>query len=88
MHHRMAMQPATNSMMHEGFGVLEAVNIERGNVQIAHEAIAELHWPAMSMWFTLRGSLPSGIKVGDTVRFEMIKPTPAEWIITYIELKR
>lgn len=87
MHHQMAMNP-TNSMKHEGYGVLKAVNAERGKVQIAHEAIPELRWPAMPMWFTLRDPLPSGISVGDAVRFEMMKPNPKEWVIIHIERKR
>ncbi|MBI5438141.1 MAG: copper-binding protein [Nitrosomonadales bacterium] len=91
MHHKMAMDPA-NSMKHEGYGVLKAVNAERGKVQIAHEAIPELRWPAMPMWFTLRDPLPNGISVGDAVRFEMMKSNPKsnpqEWVIIRIERKR
>lgn len=31
----------------------ETINEPAHKVQIAHEAIASLNWPAMSMWFTL-----------------------------------
>lgn len=81
--------PHTASQMkHEGFGVLKAVNMEAGKVQLAHEAIPSLHWPAMTMWFTLRDPLPKGVKAGDSVRFELEQTQSKEWVITRIERKR
>lgn len=71
-------------MVHEGFGVLKGVNTADGKVKITHEAIPELEWPAMTMWFTLRGALPSGIKEGDKVRFELQQEN-GKWVISRIE---
>lgn len=88
MHHNMTMQVAENQMTHEGHGVLKAINIRDGKVQIAHEAIAALHWPAMTMWFTLRAPLPTGLKAGDEVRFELMQADGKSWQITKIEVRQ
>ncbi|MFZ3017683.1 MAG: copper-binding protein [Gallionella sp.] len=82
--HQAASQPA--AAIHKGSGVLKAVNA--GKVQIAHEPIDSLGWPAMTMWFALRGSLPQDLKVGDAVRFELEQTQSKEWAITRIERKR
>lgn len=71
-------------MVHEGFGVIKDVNMAEGKVKIAHEAIPELEWPAMTMWFPLRGALPPGIKAGINVRFEL-QQDKDKWVITHIE---
>ncbi|HZW24184.1 MAG TPA: copper-binding protein [Gallionella sp.] len=78
-----ASQPA--AAMHQGSGVLKAVNT--GKVQIAHEPIAELGWPAMTMWFALRASLPRGLKAGDAVRFELAQENGKQWVIVAIRRK-
>lgn len=81
--HRAASQPA--AAVHQGTGVLKAVNA--GKVQIAHDAIAALGWPAMSMWFALRGSLPQDLKIGDAVRFELVQENGKQWVIVAIQRK-
>jgi Cu/Ag efflux protein CusF len=85
--HQMAMQPAANPAKHEGVGILKAVNIQTGKLQIAHEAIAGLGWPPMTMWFTLRDTLPQDIKVGDAVRFELMQGENKQWVIDRISRK-
>jgi len=82
--HRMAMQPVTR---HEVNGVLKAVNAKTGKVQIAHEAIADLGWPPMTMWFALRDPLPKDLMIGDSVRFEMVQGDKNQWMIITIKLK-
>lgn len=85
MHHQMAMQPAASSMKHVGEGVVKRINTTAGKVQIAHQPINELHWPGMTMWFALRDPLPEQIKIGDNVRFELMKQGDEGWVITHIE---
>ncbi len=80
--HQMAMQ---NAARHEGAGVLKAINAQAGKVQIAHEPIASLNWPAMTMWFTLHTPMPADIKVGDRVRFELEQTHGNQWDISKIE---
>jgi Cu/Ag efflux protein CusF len=83
-HHQMAAEPAKQ----QGTGILKAVNAQAGKVQIAHEPIAELGWPAMTMWFALREPLPGNVKAGDGVRFEMEQTRSKAWAITRIERGR
>lgn len=85
--HSHEMQHTASQIKHEGFGVLKAVNMEARKVQLSHEAIPSLGWPAMTMWFALRGPLPKEIKVGDRVRFELEQTQSKEWVIIRIESK-
>ncbi len=84
-HHDMATQQAAAT--HAGTGVLKAVNAKDGKVQIAHEPIAELDWPSMTMWFMLREPLPKGLKAGDAVRFEIMQGEKKQWVIVKIGRK-
>ena len=72
---------------HAGVGVLKALNAKDGKVQIAHEPIAELGWPAMTMWFVLRAPAPQDLKIGDTVHFEMLQSNKKHWVIVKIGRK-
>jgi Cu/Ag efflux protein CusF len=83
--HQMTTQTA---IKHEGIGVLKAVNANAGKVQIAHEPIAALGWPSMTMWFALRVPLSDGTMLGDVVRFELEQINSKEWVITRIEHKK
>lgn len=73
------MQPA----MHQGTGVVKAV--KAGKMQIAHDPIPSLEWPAMTMWFELKGSVGHDIKAGDRVHFEMMQGERKKWVIEKIE---
>ena len=84
--HRATSQPA--AAIHKGLGVLKAVNAQAGKVQIAHEPIDTLGWPAMTMWFALREPLPKEVMVSDSVRFELEQLNAKEWVITRIERKK
>ncbi|OIR16258.1 cation efflux system protein CusF precursor [mine drainage metagenome] len=85
--HQMTMQHAAEPARHEGIGVLKAVNEKAGKVQIAHEAIADLGWPAMNMWFALDCPLPGDIRVGDAVHFELMQDEKRHWTIVAINRK-
>lgn len=82
---KMAGQSNAAAITHKGDGVLKAVNTGEGKVQLAHHEIASLHWPAMTMWFDVRGPLPKNLKAGDAVRFELTEAGPAKWVVTKIE---
>jgi Cu(I)/Ag(I) efflux system protein CusF len=81
--HQMATQPAAKQ---EGVGVLKTVNAKAGKVQIAHEAIAALGWPPMTMWFVVHGPIPQDLKSGDTVYFELVE-VKKQWVIVKIGRK-
>jgi Cu/Ag efflux protein CusF len=56
----------------QGTGVVEAVNTSKGTVTINHQAIASIHWPAMTMTFKANPpSLLKNIKVGEKVNFTL-----------------
>ncbi|MBI3437876.1 MAG: copper-binding protein [Proteobacteria bacterium] len=81
-----AAVPATSAFAHaghdhteaapqsaEGQGVVRAVNVQQGTVTIQHEAIAALHWPAMTMTFPVQSAtLLNGIAVGAHVHFVLV----------------
>ena len=83
-HDHATMQSAGNQAVHEGHGILKAINLKDGKVQIAHEAIASLNWPPMTMWFTLHTALPKDMKAGDQVRFEL-EQNQNKWGISKLE---
>jgi Cu/Ag efflux protein CusF len=41
----------------------------------------------MTMWFVLRTPLPQNLKVGDSVRFEMVQENGKQWVIVKIANK-
>jgi Cu(I)/Ag(I) efflux system periplasmic protein CusF len=54
----------------EGTGVVRAINAQEGTVTLAHEPIAALGWPAMTMAFRARSAdLLNGVAVGARVHF-------------------
>jgi Cu/Ag efflux protein CusF len=69
--------------MHQGMGVVKAVR--NGKVQIAHEPIPSLEWPAMTMWFQMDSHTGHDIKAGDRVHFEMMQGEKKKWVIEKIE---
>jgi Cu/Ag efflux protein CusF len=83
---QMVMQPASTANQ-QGVGIIKAVDAKAGKVQIAHEPIAALKWSAMTMWFVLRTPLPQNLKVGDSVRFEMVQENGKQWVIVKIANK-
>lgn len=56
----------------EGAGVVKAIDTAKGTVTIQHQAIASIHWPAMTMTFQADPpSLLKRIKVGEKVTFTL-----------------
>lgn len=53
-------------------GVVEAVDTAKDTVTIKHQAIASIHWPAMTMTFKADPpGLLKGVKVGEKVNFTL-----------------
>lgn len=68
----------------QGTGVVEAVDTAKSTVTIKHQAIASIHWPAMTMTFKADPpSLLKGIKVGEKVNF-ILHPADANSTVTAI----
>jgi Cu(I)/Ag(I) efflux system membrane fusion protein len=64
---------------HPGRGVVLAVDAQAGEVEIEHEPVPSLQWPAMTMGFRVpdKGQL-SALKPGDRVEFELRAKPDAE----------
>ena len=85
--HQMPMQMASSAAGHQGVGIIKDVNTTSGKVLLSHEAIADLGWPPMTMWFALRDPLPKDLKAGDAVRFELMQGEKKQWVIVKIGRK-
>jgi len=72
-----------HAALHQGIGVVKAVSA--GKIQITHEPIPSLDWPAMTMWFELQGHAVQGIQVGDHVSFKIMQGKNKKWVIESIE---
>jgi Cu(I)/Ag(I) efflux system membrane fusion protein len=78
-----APAPAPAAVGHKGVGTIEAIDPKAGTLSIAHEAVATLKWPAMSMEFkAANAALMTGVKAGDRVTFEFVERQPGEWVVT------
>jgi Cu/Ag efflux protein CusF len=69
-HHHVAQA----AKVHQGKGVVEAVDADKGIVTMEHDAIESLRWPKMVMDFKAHGpGLLTGLKEGDRVEFDLEK---------------
>jgi len=70
---------------HEGTATVKSIDMDKGIVKLAHDPIASLKWPAMTMNFKVKNSaLMQGIKVNDAVTFVFIKSN-GDYVITHIK---
>lgn len=69
-----------------GVGVIKAIDPAQGTITLQHEAIASIHWPAMTMPFKLASpGLLKHVKAGDKVRFTL-RPAGMASTVTSIEV--
>lgn len=54
----------------KGMGVVKSIDAAAGKVTIAHEPIASLNWPSMTMAFNASPELLAAAKEGERVHFE------------------
>ena len=70
-----AEKPAAGSA-HKGRGKVKEIDAAAGRVELEHEPIPAMQWPAMSMGFIAEDkSQLQGLKKGDAVEFE-VRPKP------------
>jgi Cu/Ag efflux protein CusF len=68
-HHR-----AQSGATHTGTGVVRYVDMPTAEIDIAHEPMPSLKWPAMRMTFKAHDTaLLKGLKTGDKVEFDIVK---------------
>lgn len=68
----MSSMPMAAAMKHGmAAGRVTAIDAAKGTITLDHGAMSGLNWPAMTMGFTAKPELLSGINVGDKVDFEI-----------------
>lgn len=84
-----AMQPAgAVAVSHEGKATVQEIDLDKGIVKLAHDPIASLKWPAMTMNFRIEDrALMQGIKVDDVVTFIFIQSN-GDYVITHIKSRK
>lgn len=70
---------------HSATGKITALDTGAGTLTVAHEPVASLNWPAMTMSFELRDpSAVGNLQVGDDVQFSFIPVEGGGFVITEI----
>ena len=65
---------AASDQAHTGTGVVKWVDAESGEIDLRHEPMPSLKWPAMTMSFKAHdATLLKGLKQGDKVKFDLMK---------------
>ena len=73
---------AAGAVTHRGEGSIEAVDLARATVMLAHAPIASLKWPAMSMEFRVKDpALLRTLKANQKIRFEFVDSGSGEFLI-------
>lgn len=69
-----------------GKGTVNKIDAATATVNISHEAIPAIKWPAMTMDFKVADKkILSGIKVGQAVTFGLTKEAKTGYVISHIE---
>jgi len=70
---------------HKAAGTVKTIDTKSGTLSVAHEPVASLKWPAMTMDFkAANDALLAGLKPGAAIAFEFVERAPGEWVITKI----
>ncbi len=79
------MNKEATPITHRGTGTVKEIDAAKGMVTLAHDPIASLNWPAMTMSYRLQdASLARGIKVGDVVDFEFVQ-SGVDYVVTRLQ---
>jgi len=82
------MSHAAASAEGQGVGTVKAIDPSKGTITLQHEAIASIHWPAMTMAFKIASSdLLKSVKVGDKVQFT-VRPNGMDSTVTAIKTQQ
>jgi Cu/Ag efflux protein CusF len=69
-----------------GRGTINKIDNAAGSVNISHEAIPAIQWPAMTMDIKVADKKAlSGVKPGQTVTFGLTKDAKTGYVISHIE---
>jgi Cu(I)/Ag(I) efflux system membrane fusion protein len=67
--------------------VVRAVDLEAHRLKLEHEAIAELDWPAMTMFFRVDPAVAlDAVQSGQKIHFSMVEDPASGWVIDEVHL--
>jgi Cu(I)/Ag(I) efflux system membrane fusion protein len=82
----LAAPGAAPAPVHHGSGEIKEMDWAHATVTIAHNPIASLDWPAMTMGFRARDpALLRPLKPGQKVDFEIVEESGSEYVIVRIQ---
>ena len=83
--HGMQGSAKKDAATHKGTAVVKSVDVEKGTVMLAHDPIASLRWPSMTMKFIAKDKKMLGkLKPGQKVEFEFIQKDK-DYILTRLK---
>lgn len=75
-----------NRVQHEADAKVIAVDAEMGSLTLAHQPVASLHWPAMTMDFAVANpELLKALRVGQKIHFWFEERGEGEWTVTRVQ---
>ncbi len=73
---------------HKAEATVESIDLAKGSIVLHHGPVPSLHWPPMTMPFTLSDpALVDGLAPGQSIQFEFVEPGPGQWIVTAIHVQ-
>lgn len=86
-HNHMHMDSKAASQGHQGEGKVNSVDLKEGKVNLSHDPIASLNWPAMTMDLDVmeKASL-SALKPGQKVEFKLVEKRKGKYVISEISV--
>jgi Cu(I)/Ag(I) efflux system membrane fusion protein len=81
---KLPQQPTEKMIV--GHGKVVGIDLKGAKITLAHEAISELNWPAMTMDFSVKDAQQlAKLKVNDTVEFVLKANAQEDYVIVHIE---
>jgi Cu(I)/Ag(I) efflux system periplasmic protein CusF len=75
----------SEAKVHKGTAVVKSIDAEKGTVMLAHDPIASLRWPSMTMKFIAKDKkMLDKLKPGKKVEFEFIQQDK-DYILTRLK---
>ena len=85
MHMNMSMDGKATVGEHRGTGKINSVDAKSGKINITHEPIASLNWPAMTMDFEVQDkALLAKLKKGQKVEFKLTEARKGKYVVNEI----
>jgi len=78
---------ALSTQQHSATGTVTEVDTTQGKLTLAHDPVASLEWPAMTMSFEVEdATLLRDLEAGDEVRFSFVQGSGGSYVIRQITL--